>query len=81
MIVCVITIIGGIFYYGKIKYDWKKTQMDALYTYFHKIQDSIRAKHYPINIDSLKAAVYDQRNTITIYGKLKDLEDSIKAYK
>ena len=81
IIFCVITIIGGIFYFGEIKYDWKKAQMDNLYTYFHKIQDSIRAKHYPINMDSLKGTVYDQRNTIIIYSKLKDLEDSVKVYK
>jgi hypothetical protein len=55
--------------------------MDTLYTYFHKIQDSIKAKHYPINIDSLKTVVYNGRNTLSIYSKLKNLEDSVRAYK
>ena len=62
------------------QYNLKRKQMDTLYTYFHKIQDSIKAKHYPINIDSLKTVVYDQRNTISIYSKLKVLENSVKSF-
>ena len=76
-----IVIVASFFSYQAIEYNLKKEQMDTLYTYFHKIQDSIKAKHYPINMDSLKAVVYDQRNTVSIYGTLKVLEDSVKAYK
>jgi len=81
IVVCIAIIIVGIFSYKSIKYNLKKTQMDTLYAYFHKIQDSIKAKHYPINIDSLKTVVYNERNTVSIYSKLKVLEDSVKAYK
>ena len=81
IVVCVAIIVAGIFSYQSIEYNLKKTQMDTLYTYFHKIQDSIKAKHYPINIDSLKTVVYNERNTVSIYSKLKVLEDSVKAYK
>lgn len=31
-------------------------------------------------MDSLKKAVYDQRNTVIIYGQLAELEDLVKAY-
>lgn len=51
-----------------------------MYTYFHKNQDSINTKHYSNNMDSLKKAVYDQRNTVIIYGQLAELEDLVKAY-
>ena len=78
---CVAIIVVGIFSYKSIEYNLKKTQMDTLYTYFHKIQDSIKAKHYPINIDSLKTVVYNQRNIVSIYSRLKVFEDSVKAYK
>jgi hypothetical protein len=81
MVVCVAIIIVGIFSYKSIEYNLKKTQMDTLYTYFHRIQDSIKAKHYPINIDSLKTVVYNERNTVSIYSNLKVLEDSVNAYK
>ena len=65
----------------KKNYNLKKIQMDTLYNYFHKIQDSILAKNYPINMDSLKGAVFMERNSIGIYDKLKKLEDSVNAYK
>jgi hypothetical protein len=79
--VCVVIVVVGIFSYQSIEYNLKKEQMDTLYTYFHKIQDSIKAKNYPINMDSLKEFVYSQRNTVSIYNKLKILEDSVRAYK
>ncbi len=78
--VCVLIIIG-VFSYSSIEYNLKKTQINTLYNYFHKIQDLIKLKHYPINMDSLKTAVYDGRNTISIYTNLNVLEDSVNAYK
>ena len=81
IVVCAAIIFIALFSYRSIEYDLKKTQMDALYTYFHRIQDSIKAKHYPVNIDSLKTIVYNERNTVSIYSKLKVLEDSVNAYK
>jgi hypothetical protein len=81
LIVCILLIVIGIFSYQGMEYNLKKTQMDTLYTYFHKIQDSIKAKHYPINMDSLKIVVYNERSTVSIYSKLKVLEDSVKAYR
>jgi predicted negative regulator of RcsB-dependent stress response len=81
IVVCVAIIAVGVFGYKSIEYHLKKTQMDALYTYFHKIQDSIKAKRYPINMDSLKTVVYKERNTLSIYSKLRILENSVKVYK
>ena len=81
IVVGVPIIVVGIFSYKSIEYNLKKKQMDTLYTYFHRIQDSIKVKNYPINIDSLKTVVYNERNTISIYSKLRVLEDSVKAYK
>ena len=78
-----ITIIVAIICYAiiKLRYEATRVQVDALYTYFHKIQDSIKKKNYPINMDSLKREVHDLMMTLKIWGKLNNLEKAVNAYK
>ena len=81
IIVAVILLIGGLLYVRDMVNNIGKARVDPLYIYFHKIQDSIRAKHYPINMDSLKRQVHDSMFKNTTYHKLEILEDSVRAYK
>jgi len=74
-------IVLIIYFFKNIKYEATKVQVDALYTYFHKIQDSIKKKNYPINMDSLKREVNKSMMTIKIWKKLEILEKSVSAYK
>jgi hypothetical protein len=74
-------IVSIIYVFKDIKHEATKAQVDALYTYFHKIQDSIKKKDYPINMDSLKQEVHKSMMTIRIWKELDSLEKSISAYK
>ena len=74
-------IVSIIYAFKDIRHEATKAQVDALYTYFHKIQDSIKKKNYPINMDSLKREVNKSMMTIEIWKKLEVLEDSVRAYK
>ena len=75
-------LIASIVYVFKgIRHEATRVQVDALYTYFHKIQDSIKKKNYPINMDSLKREVNKSMMTIEIWKKLETLEKSVNAYK
>jgi len=74
-------IIAVIVFVKNVRYEATRVQVDALYTYFHKIQDSIKKKNYPINMDSLKREVNKSMMTIKIWKKLESLEKSVSAYK
>jgi hypothetical protein len=54
IIASVLLIIGGIYFFREKEFNLKKAQMDKLFAYFHEIEDSILAKHHPINMDRLK---------------------------
>ena len=81
ILVSSLLIVLIIFFIKNIRYETTRVQVDALYTYFHKIQDSIKKKNYPINMDSLKREVNKSMMTIEIWKKLEVLEDSVRAYK
>ncbi len=74
-------IVLTIYFFKNIKDDTTRVQVDALYTYFHQIQDSIKKKNYPINMDSLKLEVNKSMMTIEIWEKLRRLEKSVSEYK
>ena len=76
-------IIAAIVCYAIINFrnEATRVQVDALYTYFHKIRDSIKKKNYPINMDSLKREVHDSMMTSKIWGKLNKLETAVNAFK
>ena len=76
----IILIIAAVYSVRNFRHEATRVQVDALYTYFHKIQDSIKKKNYPINMDSLKREVHDSMMTLKIWGKLNDLEKSVNAY-
>ena len=77
----IIIIVALVYSVQKFRYEATRVQVDGLYTYFHTIQDSIKKKNYPINMDSLNREVHDSMMTLTIWGKLNNLEKSVKAYK
>ena len=81
IIIAAIIIVGGYLYVHNLEYNIVRSRVDPLYIYFHKIQDSIKAKHYPINMDSLKRMVHDSMMHNSTYHKLQVLEDSVRAYK
>lgn len=74
-------IVLTIYFFKKVRHETTRVQVDALYTYFHKIQDSIKKKNYPINMDSLKREVNKSMMTIKIWKKLDSLEKAVSAYK
>ena len=76
----IIIIIVAVYSVQNFRYEATRVEVDALYTYFHKIQDSIKKKNYPINMDSLKREVHDSMMTLKIWGKLNNLEKSVSAY-
>lgn len=81
IILGLLAIVLTIYFVKKIRYETTRVQVDALYTYFHKIQDSIKKKNYPINMDSLKREVNKSMMTIKIWEKLDSLEKAVSAYK
>jgi hypothetical protein len=76
-----LSIVAAIYFFKNIRHEATRVQVDALYTYFHKIQDSIKKKNYPLNMDSLKREVNKSMMTIKIWEKLDSLEKSVRAYK
>ena len=81
ILVVVLLIVLIIYFFKDMRDETTKAQVDALYTYFHRIQDSIKKKNYPINMDSLKREVNKSMMTIKIWKKLEILEKSVSAYK
>ena len=81
IIIGFLLIVAVIYFFKNIRHEATRVQVDALYTYFHKIQDSIKKKNYPINMDSLKREVNKSMMTIKIWKKLDSLEKSVSAYK
>jgi len=78
---CIIVIAAAIYVIKDAAFQVTRVRVDTLYTYFHKIQDSIRKKNYPINMDSLKKQVHDSMMNSTTWDKLERLEKSVNAYK
>ena len=77
----IVLIIAAVYSVGNFRFEATRVQVDALYTYFHKIQDSIKKKNYPINMDSLKHEVHDSMMTLKIWNKLNNLEKLVNDYK
>jgi len=78
---CIIVIVAAVYVLKDAANQVIRVKVDTLYTYFHKIQDSIRKKNYPINMDSLKKQVHDSMMNSTTWDKLERLEKSVNAYK
>ena len=81
ILVAFLLIIAVIYFVKNVRHEATRVQVDALYTYFHKIQDSIKKKNYPINMDSLKREVNKSMMTIEIWKKLERLEKSVRDYR
>ena len=81
IVVAIVTAVGGYVYLRNTASNIIQARVDPLYIYFHKIQDSIRIKHYPINMDSLKKEVHDSMLKNSTFHKLEILADSVRSYK
>ena len=81
IITTAIIIVGGYLFIRKAEYNIIQARVDPLYIYFHKIQDSIKKKNYPINMDSLKKEVHDSMMRGSTFKKLMDLDKLVSAYK
>jgi len=81
IVVSIIVIIAGVYLFKTAQNETTRIQVDTLYTYFHKIQDSIKKKNYPINMDSLKKEVHDSMMRGSTFKKLMDLDKLVSAYK
>ena len=80
IVAAVIIIAGGYIYIRNAGSNFIQAQVDPLYIYFHKLQDTIKIKHYPINMDSLKKDVHDSMLNPRTFHKLEILADSVRVY-
>jgi hypothetical protein len=76
----IIIIAGGYLFIRNAESSIIQAQVDPLYIYFHKLQDTIKMKHYPVNIDSLKKDVHDSMLNPRTFHKLEILADSVRVY-
>jgi hypothetical protein len=80
IVTAVILVAGGYLYIRNAESNFIQAQVDPLYIYFHKLQDSIKIKHYPVNMDSLKKDVHDSMLNPRTFHKLEILADPVRAY-